>query len=52
MKHKCVHGENMELEKNSLLHRRPKALNFQYRELFSAFKDDLITCQSDMLAKA
>jgi hypothetical protein len=42
----------MKLEKNSPLHRRPKTLNFQYRDLFSDFKDDLITLQSDMLEKA
>lgn len=48
----CMEKTFMKLEKNSPLHRRPKALNFQYRDLFSGFKDDLITLQSDMLEKA
>jgi hypothetical protein len=34
----CVEKPFMELEINSPLHRRPKALNFQYTELFSGFE--------------
>jgi hypothetical protein len=33
----CMEKTFMELEKNSPLHRRPKASNFHYRELFSGY---------------
>jgi hypothetical protein len=42
----------MELEKNSPLHRRPKALHFQDRELLSGFKDDLITASLRYVGKS